>query len=64
MAVQAHLILKSKMSIGCHFGTFQLTEEGIDDLINDLEIAKKKLGVNSDSFISPENGQTYFIKNN
>jgi L-ascorbate metabolism protein UlaG (beta-lactamase superfamily) len=29
-AVQAHLMLKSKQSIGMHFGTFQLTDEGID----------------------------------
>jgi N-acyl-phosphatidylethanolamine-hydrolysing phospholipase D len=26
-AVQAHLDLKSKLSIACHFGTFQLTDE-------------------------------------
>ncbi len=63
-AVQAHLDLKSKLSIACHFGTFQLTDEGIDDPVNDLEIAKKKLGVKADSFASLENGQSYFIENN
>ena len=30
-AVQAHLDLGAARSIGMHFGTFQLTPEGIDD---------------------------------
>ena len=30
-AVQAHLDLESVESIGMHFGTFQLTTEGIDE---------------------------------
>lgn len=63
-AVQAHLDLQSTFSIACHFGTFQLTDEGIDDPVSDLEIAKKKLGVNANDFVTPENGQTYFIKHN
>lgn len=62
-AVQAHLDLKSKMSLGCHFGTFQLTDEGIDDPVKDLEIAKKKFGVGEADFIAPDNGKSYFLKN-
>ena len=30
-AVQAHLDLDAAQSIGMHFGTFQLTSEGIDE---------------------------------
>jgi L-ascorbate metabolism protein UlaG (beta-lactamase superfamily) len=38
-AVQAHLALDAKQSIGMHFGTFQLTDEAIGAPIVDLGIA-------------------------
>lgn len=63
-AVQAHLDLKSKFSLGCHFGTFQLTDEGIDDPLTDLETARKKLGVKAENFITPENGQSFLVQSN
>ena len=31
MAVQAHLDLEARISVGMHFGTFELTDEGIDE---------------------------------
>ncbi len=61
-SVQAHLDLKSKFSLGCHFGTFQLTDEGIDDPITDLVSARNKLGVKAEDFVSPENGQSFLLK--
>jgi L-ascorbate metabolism protein UlaG (beta-lactamase superfamily) len=39
-AVQAHLELESSESIGMHFGTFQLTTEGIDEPLRSLEQAR------------------------
>jgi len=36
-AVQAHLELEARESIGMHFGTFQLTAEGIDEPLRALE---------------------------
>lgn len=36
-AVQAHLDLEARQSIAMHFGTFRLTNEGIDDPVNGLE---------------------------
>jgi L-ascorbate metabolism protein UlaG (beta-lactamase superfamily) len=36
-AVQAHLDLESAQSVGMHFGTFQLTTEGIDEPVRALE---------------------------
>jgi len=55
-AVQAHLDLKSKLSMGIHFGTFRLTDEGIDDPIKHLE--ESLLAQNLKNFIAPDHGQT------
>ncbi len=38
-AVQAHLDLEASESIGMHFGTFQLTTEGIDEPLRALKEA-------------------------
>ena len=38
-AVQAHLDLEASESIGMHFGTFQMTTEGIDAPLRALEAA-------------------------
>jgi L-ascorbate metabolism protein UlaG (beta-lactamase superfamily) len=38
-AVQAHLDLEAPASVGMHFGTFQLTTEGIDEPLRALEEA-------------------------
>jgi L-ascorbate metabolism protein UlaG (beta-lactamase superfamily) len=40
-AVQAHLDLDASESIGMHFGTFQLTNEGIDEPLRALEEARR-----------------------
>jgi len=40
-AVQAHLDLEASESIGTHFGTFQLTTEGIDEPLRALEEARR-----------------------
>lgn len=57
-AVQAHIDLHSKLSIGIHFGTFQLTDEGIDDPIHDLKTALDQAQIDPVSFIAPRLGQT------
>tara|TARA_R110000868_G_scaffold198528_3_gene445070 strand:+ start:888 stop:1901 length:1014 start_codon:yes stop_codon:yes gene_type:complete len=38
-SVRAHKALGSKQSVGIHFGTFQLTDEGLDDPIKELKQA-------------------------
>lgn len=55
-AVQAHLDLGAKSSVGIHFGTFQLTDEGIDDPMKQLELAKEKLQVQD--FVVPKFGES------
>ncbi|RYG00335.1 MAG: hypothetical protein EOO02_15130 [Chitinophagaceae bacterium] len=57
-AVQAHMDLHSKRTLGTHFGTFQLTDEAIDEpklaLERDLTANKILKGV----FTAPDNGET------
>lgn len=54
-AVLAHLDLNSKHSIGMHFGSVQLTDEGIRAPLEDLEIAKKKY--NQQNFTTLKSGE-------
>jgi L-ascorbate metabolism protein UlaG (beta-lactamase superfamily) len=49
-AVQAHLDLKAKRSIGMHYGTFQLTAEGIAEPLRALEEAGRRHGVSPSDF--------------
>jgi L-ascorbate metabolism protein UlaG (beta-lactamase superfamily) len=49
-AVQAHLDLRATFSIGMHFGTFQLTKEGIDEPLRALDEARRARSVASSAF--------------
>ena len=55
-AVQAHLDLGARLSIGMHFGTFQLTTEGIDEPLAALAQARRAAGVADDAFVTLEFG--------
>lgn len=57
-AVKAHVDLKSKRSLGMHFGTFQLTDEGIDEPAKDLQTALRKVS-DVAPFVVPDNGDTF-----
>jgi L-ascorbate metabolism protein UlaG (beta-lactamase superfamily) len=52
-AVLAHIDLESKLSVGMHFGTFQLTDEAIDTPEKDLSMAIDKLNVKNFKTIKP-----------
>ena len=54
-AVQGHLDLGSKLSVGVHFGTFQLTDEGYDQPAKDLQLALQKYQVGN--FLVPTFGK-------
>lgn len=59
-AVQAHEDLGAKTSIGIHFGTWQMSDEGIDQPEQDLTIAlKEKNPINP--FLTLKHGQTYIF---
>lgn len=57
-AVRAHVDLGARLSVGCHHGCFRLTDEGIDDPVQDLGVALPKYGVNSEAFLAPLPGET------
>lgn len=60
-AVQAHLDLMSPMSIGMHFGTFQLTTEGIDDPPHALAQALEANRIPSTDFRVPNHGESFHV---
>ncbi|HTM26243.1 MAG TPA: MBL fold metallo-hydrolase [Vicinamibacterales bacterium] len=58
-AVRAHLDLRPRLSIGMHFGTFQLTDEGIDDPLRALEQARGAAGVDANAFRVLDFGESF-----
>jgi L-ascorbate metabolism protein UlaG (beta-lactamase superfamily) len=57
-AVEAHLDLGAKQSVGIHFGTFQLTEEKIDQPVIDLRAALQAKRISENNFVILGEGQT------
>jgi N-acyl-phosphatidylethanolamine-hydrolysing phospholipase D len=49
-AVQIHLDLGAKRSVGVHWGTFQLADDPLDQPIHDLSGACRAKGVLEESF--------------
>ncbi len=60
-AVQAHRDLSSRQTIGIHFGTWQLTDEGIDDPEKELQEAKKGDTNLVSNFITLKHGQSHRV---
>jgi L-ascorbate metabolism protein UlaG (beta-lactamase superfamily) len=58
-AVQAHIELSARQSIAMHFGTFQLTPEGIDDPVRELETALRDHGVPAVQFRALSVGESF-----
>jgi L-ascorbate metabolism protein UlaG (beta-lactamase superfamily) len=57
-AVLAHKILQPQQSVGMHYGTFPLSDEGIDAPSQDLRQALDKHGVPHKEFLALDFGQT------
>jgi L-ascorbate metabolism protein UlaG (beta-lactamase superfamily) len=57
-AVQAHFDLVARQSIAMHFGTFQLTPEGIDEPVRQLALALRERGVPPERFRAMEVGES------
>jgi len=57
-ALNAHLALGSRRSLAMHFGTFCLTDEGIDEPVRALAVACNARGVDANAFHAPAIGET------
>ena len=61
-AVFAHKMLRSKKSVGIHWGTFQLSAEAREAPVSELKKANKKYNVPNDEFVVMLPGESMFIK--
>src|SRR5262249_18257307 len=61
-AVQAHGALGSPSSIGLHFGTFQLTAEGLDAALQDLAQARDRQHISADEFRTLDFGESVALR--
>jgi L-ascorbate metabolism protein UlaG (beta-lactamase superfamily) len=61
-AIQAHQDLQAYKSIAVHFGTWQLTDEAINEPITDLKQAKIIKNIAEDEFYVMDNGETRLLK--
>ena len=61
-AVQIHLDVKSKLSMGVHWGAFRLCDDAIDAPIDELPKARRKLGVADDAFVLFALGETRVLR--
>ena len=57
-AVEALQTLGARQGIACHFGTWQLANDGYQETLDDLAKALSEAGIPPARFIAPENGQT------
>ena len=61
-SVLIHKDVNSKHSIGMHFGTFALADDGPDRPIKDLTMEKKAQGIDDKDFIVPDEGHSYSFR--
>lgn len=61
-AVQMHLDLNARQSIGMHFGTFQLADEGEQEPLEALSKALKQKNVKKHQFITLREGEALFLE--
>ncbi len=61
-ALRIHLDVKSKFSIGVHWGTFRLCDDPIDAPLDALPKARKQLAVDDAAFVLLALGQTHILR--
>lgn len=58
-AVRAFELLGARHALGCHWGTFQLADEGVDQPMIDLAAALAARGIASSRFLAARPGQSW-----
>ncbi|KPF70420.1 hypothetical protein IP84_01410 [beta proteobacterium AAP99] len=61
-AVKIHLDVKSRLSMGVHWGTFRLCDDVIEAPIDNLPLARRKYGVADDAFVLFALGETRVLR--
>ena len=61
-AVQAHLDLQARQSLGTHFGTFQLADDGLTEPVTDLHQALQAHSLPDSVFRAPTEGVGWELK--
>jgi L-ascorbate metabolism protein UlaG (beta-lactamase superfamily) len=56
-AVRAHKALRAQRSMPIHFGTFALGDDGLNDPLNELEMARRDAGVSEEEFFVLKEGE-------
>ncbi|HEX3035650.1 MAG TPA: MBL fold metallo-hydrolase [Thermodesulfobacteriota bacterium] len=65
-AVKIHMDVKSRYSVGMHWGTFIISDEDMDDPPKRLAECLRKMGISEEEFFFMQPGETLhldFIKN-
>jgi N-acyl-phosphatidylethanolamine-hydrolysing phospholipase D len=57
-AIQIHRDVRSKFSMGVHWGTFRLCDDPVDQVIEEFPKAAQKAGLKPDEFVLPALGET------
>ena len=60
-AVQIHLDLNAKRSVGVHWGTFSLSDEPLDQPLHDLAAVRRAKGVAQEAFFLLSIGETRLL---
>lgn len=58
-AIQIHQDVRARKSIGMHFGTFPLADEGMREPVEDLRAARKQYGISAEKFITLREGESF-----
>ena len=61
-AVQIHLDIKSRLSMGVHWGTFRLCNDPVEAPMDGLPLARRQLGVDDTAFVLFALGETRVLK--
>jgi L-ascorbate metabolism protein UlaG (beta-lactamase superfamily) len=60
-AVRIHQTLDARQSLGVHWGTFQLTDEGRDDPPHALQLAREAADLSSEEFVILDPGESLAV---
>ena len=61
-AVKIHIDVKSRLSMGVHWGTFRLCDDPVESPLDGLPKARQKLAVADEAFVLFALGETRILK--